>query len=169
MAVDSSPHINGLWLIDSGCSNHYTASKYILGEYSDISHVRILTGNGYITAQGMGTVTLHTALGTRKLFEVMWVPDLAGRHNLLSIPQLIRKGCSVTMHNSSCVIKDKNSYQQFLPGSFNGSGFYVDMAVCPPFAVPQLSPLPEPTAMLGGSEDTQPIEIWHMRLGHLNE
>ena len=27
----------------------------------------------------------------------------------------------------------------------------------------------EPTAMLGGTEDTQPLEIWRMRLGHLGE
>ena len=25
------------------------------------------------------------------------------------------------------------------------------------------------TALLAGSEDTQPIEIWYMRLGHLNQ
>ena len=175
MMVFAPHHSNtGQWLIDSGCSNHYMASKYILGDYSYITPVRILTGNGFITTQGRGTVTLHTALGTRKLRDVMWVPDLAGSNNLLSIPQLIRKGCNITMYNQACIIRDKAFKQDFLTGSFDGSGFYVDMAVCSnPFPATIPTPLtyasPFAMAMLGGTVDTQPIEIWHMLLGHLNE
>lgn len=33
----------------------------------------------------------------------------------------------------------------------------------------RITTVPAPTAMFGGSVDTQPLEIWHMRLGHLNE
>ena len=118
----------------------------------------------------------------------MWVPNLAGTNNLLSIPQLVRKGCDITIRDQTCIITDRKSQQQFLTGTFDGKGFYVDMATCPTSlnvakltAVPvndsgnvMMSILPvaietEPTAMLGGTEDTQPLEIWHMRLGHLGE
>lgn len=178
----------GQWLIDSGCSNHYTSSRHILSEFRPLSPpIRILTGNGHVTAQGIGSVTLHTSLGTRKLTDVMWVPDLSGLNNLLSVPQLVRKGCEVHMSGTTCTIRTTQlpSKETFLTGTFHGKGYFVDMITCPSSTVvarlmvvstgtPSTSivPLPfssEPTAMMGGSVDTQPLPIWHMRLGHLNE
>lgn len=74
------------------CISPFTAeavgNKHILDDSHPITPVTILTGNG---AKGMGNVTLLTSLGTRKLTDVMWIPDLAGSNNLLSIPQLIRQ------------------------------------------------------------------------------
>ena len=45
------------------------------------------------------------------------------------------------------------------------------MATCSPTSFLSAAPSPHytPTAMLGTSSGTQPLEIWHMRLGHLNE
>ena len=178
------------WLIDSGCSNHYTATKHALANYRELASIKILTGKGFITAKGIGDITLHTSLGTRQLTDVMWVPELAGSNNLLSIPQLVCKGCSVVMNENKCEITASKARQLFLTGTFNGKGYYVDMAICSATttvarltAIPQFDPpgskismaiVPVtvdtgPTAMLGGSMDTQPLEIWHMRLGHLNE
>lgn len=65
VSVDFVPaRIPGQWLIDSG--NHYTSARHILSSFRDILPVRILTGNGHVTALGSG-VTLHTSLGTRLL------------------------------------------------------------------------------------------------------
>lgn len=164
-----SIQLPGQWLIDSGCSSHYTASRHILSDFSRISPLQIITGNGHITAQGIGSVTIHSSLGTRKLSDVLWVPNLAGKHHLLSIPQLIRKGCSIVMNSDSCEITDTNSRQPFLTGSFDGNGFYVNMSVCKSTTHVPHPPSSVPIAMMGGTEDTQPLEIWHMRLGHLNE
>lgn len=62
VSVDFVPaRIPGQWLIDSG--NHYTSARHILSSFRDILPVRILTGNGHVTALGSG-VTLHTSLGT---------------------------------------------------------------------------------------------------------
>ena len=75
------------------------------------------------------------------------------------------------MDDKACVIRDKKSQQRFLTGSFDGSGasFYVDIAVCSnPYSIASPAP-PVATAMLGGTVDTQPIEVWHLRLGHLIE
>ena len=182
----------GQWLIDSGCSNHYTATKHILSDYADIKPVQILTGKGHVLAQGCGSITLHTSLGTPRLNDVMWVPHLAGNNNLLSIPQLVRRGCDIAISDRTCLITDRHSKQQFLTGTFDGKGFNVDMATCPTsLQVAKLTTVPiqdstndpgnvtlllmpvavdtEPTAMLGGTEDTQLLEIWYMRLGHLAE
>ena len=59
--------------------------------------------------------------------------------------------------------------------SCDGKGFYVDIATCnassliPPQIEDDSSPPSLHTALLGGSTDTQPLEILHMRLGHLHE
>ena len=194
----------GQWLIDSGASNHFTSSKHLLSDYRDCPEQRILTGNGYIIAKGIGNVTLHSSVGLRTIFDVLYVPDLSGKHNLLSIPQLVRKGCLISMSKSEgCVISSPDNTLVLLQGSFTGKGFIVDMSVCRtssqiaklrihPLPSGQLallpghlsdegylssfhsdSPIPSTSdpniALLAGTEDTQPIEIWHMGLGHLNQ
>ena len=141
----------------------------------------------------IGNVTLHTSVGIRTIHDVFFVPALAGRHNLLSIRQIVRKGCTVTMSRSGCkVFSDAVPPVLLLEGSFTGHGFLVDMLTCR--TTTQIAKLDLcggvlfPThlrdegrlatfsaaglvhlAMLAGSSDTQPIEIWHMRLGHLNQ
>ena len=172
----------GHWLIDSGASNHYTASRHILANFPYTPDVPIMTGKGIIVAKGMGNVCLHPSVGIRTIYDVMWVPELTGYHNLLSIPQLISKHCSikitiegVTIHGPSGVL--------LMEGTFNGKNFLVNMASCDStMRVVQLDErltpvhgtLPGhlstyPMAMLAGTEDTQPLEVWHMRLGHLNQ
>ena len=76
----------GRWLIDSGASNHYTPLHHILTEFYSIPDVQIMTDNGLITAKGIGNITLHTSVRLRTVYDVMWVPKLTGKHNLLSIP-----------------------------------------------------------------------------------
>lgn len=88
------------------------------------------------------------------------------------------------MSNDVCKIHTPTPPRLFLSGSFDRKGYYVDMAACPittSVAKPVSLPAPsgpslvpvqfasEPTAMLGGTVDVQPLPIWHMRLGHLNE
>ena len=192
----------GQWLIDSGASNHFTSARHLLSDYRDCREQKILTGNGYIVAKGIGNVTIHSSVGLRTIFDVLYVPDLAGKHNLLSIPQLVRKGCKITMtKNNGCTISSPDGSVVLLQGSFTGKGFVVDMSTCRtssqvamlsyrtlspgrtallpthlrgqgcltclPIPVPQ--PPSDPLAMLAGTEDVQPVEIWHMRLGHLNQ
>lgn len=161
--------------------------RQLLSDYKDCVNEKILTGNGYIVAKGIGNVTLHTSVGLRTIHDVFFVPALAGKHNLLSVPQIIRKGCSVTMSRlSGCKIFSNDAHSVLLlEGSFTGHGFLVDMAVCrTTTAVAKLELHSTPSgdillpthmrdegrlAMLAGSSDTQPIEMWHMRLGHLNQ
>ena len=168
----------GQWLIDSGASNHFTNKKHLLSDYKDCADERILTGNGFIVAKGIGNITIHSSLGLRTIYDVLYVPDLAGHNNLLSIPQIVRKGCKISMSKMGCkIFSDENESILLLEGSFSGKGFIVDMSVCrttTQIAMLSGNHLMHPrsethTALLAGSSDTQPIEIWHMRLGHLNQ
>ena len=194
--------ISGQWLIDSGASNHFTNSKHLLSDYRSCPEQRILTGNGYIVAEGIGNVTIHCSVGLRTIFDVLYVPRLARKHNLLSIPQLVRKGCIVTMSRDGCKVSTADSSVTLLEGSFTGKGFLLDMSVCRATSqvaqltlhplintgtaalfpdhlrhLGQLTSLPDlvsnsapnGVAMLAGVTDTQPLEIWHLRLGHLNQ
>ena len=174
----------GHWLIDSGASNHYTASRHILSDFRLTPDVPIMTGKGIIAAKGMGNVCLHTSVSVRKIYDVMWVPELTGSHNLLSIPQLIFKRCSIHMIIDGVTIHGPTGIL-LMEGTFSGKYFLVKMASYPstmrvvqlderlapiPSALPGvISTYPQSIAMLAGTEDTQPLEVWHMRLGHLNQ
>ena len=192
----------GDWLIDSGASNHYTLSKHILTEFRATPDIGIQTGSGIIYVKGIGNVTIHSSLGVRKIHDVIWVPQLAGKHNLLSIPQLTGKGCKVTMSGlTATIFSDDTESVRLLEGVFRGKGYFVCMRFCnqtmhlaqmvlhkgrdrnllvPAPALLEGSILsrrsstgasitPPECAMLAGTDDTQPLEIWHLRLGHLNQ
>ena len=175
---------SGDWLIDSGASNHYTSSRYILADFQHTPDIAIQTGSGVVYGKGIGNVTIHSSLGLRKINDVIWVPQLAGKHNLLSIPQLVRKGCKVTMSGTSAAIfSDDSEKLKLLEGIFRKKGYFIQMSLCnqtthlAKLVMQLVSPgqhslVPMPLkelAMLAGTEDTQPLEIWHLRLGHLNQ
>ena len=114
----------GDWLIDSGASNYYTSLRHILTDFRPIPDIAIQTGSGIITGKGIGNVTIHSTLGIRKIHDVIWVPQLAGHHNLLSIPQLARKGCKVTMSGPTATIyADYTENVKLLEGSFRNTGY----------------------------------------------
>ena len=73
----STPVIPGMWLIDRGASNHYTSLRHILSDFKPIPRVKIITGKGYVTAVGIGNVTLHTSVGLGTVFDVVAVLAMA--------------------------------------------------------------------------------------------
>ena len=87
----------GDWHIDSRASNHYTAMQHILTDFRPTPDINIQTGSGVVIVKGIGNSTILSSLGTRKIHDIIWVPDLAGKNNLLCIPQLTRKGCLIIM------------------------------------------------------------------------
>ena len=178
----------GAWLIDSGASNHYTAMRHILSEFHHTPDITIQTGSGFVVGKGIGNITIHYSLGIRKIHDVIWVPMLAGKSSLLSIPQLTRKGCLVTMAGSNATIySDTSERILLLEGIFRGKGYFIKMGlrdqtmhlaklisrhISPAGSIlvptPMLAEFRE-LAMMAGVEDTQPLEVWHLRLGHLNQ
>ena len=173
----------GQWLLDSGASNHFTSNCHILSDFRTVPDMKIMTGNGYITGKGIGNVVIHSSLGLRKIYDVMWVPSLQGRNNLLSIPQFILKGLKIVMFGNRASVFSGGDIL-LLQGTLLGKGFYVDMSVCrTTMQLARMEPTPSlPSlllpvhcfndgyfAMMAGCEDTQPLEVWHMRLGHLNQ
>nr|GMC55548.1 Retrovirus-related Pol polyprotein from transposon TNT 1-94 [Ipomoea batatas] len=93
------------WLLDSGCTNHMTGDEELFRELdrSQVSSVRI--GNGdCIPVKGKGTVALESCIGTKLIYDVLYVPDID--QNLLSVGQLVDKGFKVIFENKLGIIKD---------------------------------------------------------------
>ena len=183
----------GRWLIDSGASNHYTANRDDLHNFTSIQPIWIMTGKGYIAARGIGHVYLNLTIGTVVVTHVLWVPELHGLASLLSVPQLAENGFNIIFDRHSCSIL--YSGQVVATGSRQDKAYYLNVdsnksltpsirshaprvlgrlettiQVDPAFYDPRHPlHLASPRAMVHGTVDTQPMEVWHRRLGHLNQ
>ena len=96
------------WLIDCGCTNHMTSDLELFRnlDRSQISKVRI--GNGdYIMVKGKGTVAIESCIGTKLIYDVMYVPYI--NQNLLSVGQLVEKSFSIIFKKKRCLIKYENN------------------------------------------------------------
>ncbi|XP_019257892.1 PREDICTED: uncharacterized protein LOC109236130 [Nicotiana attenuata] len=93
------------WLIDSGCTNHITYDRNLFNDFTSIGNKKVRIGNGdYILAKGKGTVAIPTNSGTKKISNVLYVPDID--QNLLSVGQLMEKGFKVSFEDKYCFIYD---------------------------------------------------------------
>ena len=86
------------WLIDSDCTNHMTYDRTLFKELKPTEVTKVRIGNGdYISTKGKGTISITTSSGTKMISDVLYVPDI--NQNLLSVGQLIEKGCKVSFEN----------------------------------------------------------------------
>ena len=99
----------------------------------------------------------------------MWVPDLKGFASLLSVPQLAEKGFTITFDKETCEILRHG--QLIAKGTKTNKAYYLEIhdSTSSPSHMPQLQLTSSTHAMVHGTIDTQPIEVWHKRLGHLNK
>lgn len=161
--IGKVPTFVGEWLIDSGATNHYTANKSLLQNYKDIERISVKTGKGEITARGIGDVVIMLPNGKPIIIQkVMWLPELHGYSNLLSVPQLTQTGFSILFHDRVTEICRNGGL--IATGSFRGRAFYLDLLSLPLEIGGSIH-----QAMFHGSKDTQSLEVWHRRLGHLNQ
>jgi len=122
-------HSIGQWLVDSGASNHYTARKDILYDFIPIDPIWIMTGKGYISANGIGHVIVHLSIGKVIIKNVMWVSELKGFASLLSVPQLTDNGFKITFEWDDCEILHRN--QLIVKGTKKNKVYYLDVTGYP--------------------------------------
>ncbi|XP_019251087.1 PREDICTED: uncharacterized protein LOC109230005 [Nicotiana attenuata] len=112
------------WLIDSGCKNHMTYDRNLFKEFTSIGNKKVRIGNGdYILAKGKGTVAIPTNSGTKKISDVLYVPDID--QNLLSVGQLMEKGFKVSFEDKYCFIYDATGLE-ILRVKMRGKNFSFD-------------------------------------------
>ncbi|KAK9740343.1 hypothetical protein RND81_03G028000 [Saponaria officinalis] len=95
-----------VWQIDSGCTNHMTNNRSMFTDIDTSMNTPVRMGDGStIEAKGKGTIAVQTKKGTRYIQNVLFVPSLAS--NLLSVPQMMQNGYSVSFERKSCNIYDQ--------------------------------------------------------------
>ena len=84
----------GMWFLDSGCSNHMTENKQWSTELDEeYKHLVKLGNNIRMAVMGKGSIKLHIGEVKQAIFDVYCIPDL--KNNLLSIGQLQEKGLAI--------------------------------------------------------------------------
>ena len=82
----------GVWVVDSGCSNHMTGYKEFFSTRDENFRTTVcLDNNATVQVMGKGTVDIKTRNGfVESISNVFYIPDL--KANLFSISQLQEKG-----------------------------------------------------------------------------
>jgi hypothetical protein len=155
------------WILDSGASRHMTADKKLLKDYRkfDVPESVRLGDGRTVEAYGSGQVkiTVETAPGkqlTTEMSSVLYVPKLAC--NLFSVRAVTQKGLVVQFGHSCCWIKDS-------AGRVVGKGKLINRMYqlnCET-EVHQVSIADEHQAEKDVTSSR--MNLWHQRLGHLNE
>ena len=135
------------WLIDSGCTNHMTLDRDLFREPRSTNTSNVRIGNGqYITMERKGTVAISSCLGTKLIYDVLYVPEI--NQNLLSVGQLI--DYKVMFEDKSCLVKDVVE-QDIFRVKMREKNF-------------ALNPLEEEQITFPIKENI--TDVWHKRLGH---
>ena len=89
-----------------------THGKDLFRELRSTNTLKVQIGNGrYITVEGNGTVAISSFLGTKLIYDVLYVPEIY--QNLLSVGQLIEKDYKVVFEDKNCLIKDADGQDIF--------------------------------------------------------
>jgi len=147
------------WLIDSGASSHYIkdAAKFQAFKWLQ-KPVKINTGKGLVWGIARDKVEVVMHIGKVVFGGVLLVPDLDVESDLLSVTALIRAGFGINFEGGKADIhKDKRIWGTASPTKNDGGLCYLE----------EYEKV-EQYALAAQCVDTQTINTWHRRLGHLN-
>jgi hypothetical protein len=91
------------WVVDSGASMHLTMDENLLSskEPTKWQHIAVASGED-MDVETSGSIPAATGGTDFMLEEVLLVPSLS--HHLLSVPQSVAKGLTVTFNSKGCTI-----------------------------------------------------------------
>ncbi|CAB3993668.1 gag-pol poly [Paramuricea clavata] len=159
----SSKHVNctdSTWYIDSGASQHMSYDKEMMVDYVHfVNPQRVRLGDKRVVeALGKGTVWLKIKAENdykpARLVDVLYVPDLA--KNLFSVSVVAKRGYSVELQQSGCVILDKC-------GTIWGSGKMQNNLY-----VLDISEKKVDCHDVNAATNEHLEDLWHQRYGHLS-
>lgn len=146
------------WIMDSGASDHMTASLSHLSNVKPAPPdytINLPTG-AVTTVSHVGDIVLTNGL---KLLQVLYVPQF--KHNLLSVHKLAHdNGCEVMFHPSTCTIQQAVTKEVKAVGHVKNGLYYLANFVTAP------SPVTTFSLAVSTTDRTKSFGIWHQRLGH---
>ena len=164
-AFGASSQSSGLddWIVDSGASSHMTQSRELLVEYKEFNEPqKVCLGDGHaVKAFGSGNIQFKMIFEGNKfkkvtMYNALYVPELAC--NLFSVRAAAIKGNTVEFGDTRCWIYDRDGKLLGM-GSLVKKLYYLDCRTI----------TQEQVAVASGSQIGNEADLWHRRLGHLNE
>ena len=162
-ALDGSTTYAGGWLIDSGASSHMTYQRDILADYHEFEQTEKVglgdgrtvdvVGAGKVYIQVKNTISSESRVKRFCIENVLLVPKLAC--SLFSVRAATSHGHSVKFSKTKCWIRNPK-------GKLCAIGTLEDKL----YRLECTSRPAEQTSL--ASVEVRQIDLWHQRLGHLN-
>jgi hypothetical protein len=161
VVANASTNVDNVWYVDSRASNHMTYH----GEW--FRDVKNLEKPDYVETRDdtthpithIGNVPLAMQDGKMKyLSNIFHVPNIT--KNLVSIGQMIKQGLQVRFNLDGCYVKDfKDKCRLVVKGKRVGIMFTLDVSMLEV----------APAMFAQGAGVVANMDIWHKRIGHVNE
>lgn len=150
-----SEQSNSVWCIDSGCTGHMCNDKHMIKGFTRLDNELNLANHESTQITGMGQVSISVDTGCEKrlvdIQKVFYVPDL--RTSLLSVSKMTDHGYEVHFTKQDAVVTDKNK-KVHIRADRVGNLYHVRLGQQYSNNVQMVK---------------KPIDMWHERLGHINE
>lgn len=159
------------WFVDSGATNHMSARKDWLCNFTEQQETEITVANNCkVYGKGVGDVPINscskldTVSDITKITDVMYVPSLSA--NLLSVSATVKKGYIVVFDKNGCRILDDvdNAVKGDVKATASEVGGVYRLDMPQENVVESVST--NQYANLSSTESEE--RLWHRRLGHLN-
>ncbi len=152
---DDTHQMNGIWYLDSGCSQHITYDETLFFSLQPPTITCIELGNGDKAGiKGVGSISLDVIRNGQsvrtELSNILLVPEL--KFQLLSISKFAESGLCTTFTNGKCYIRRGNTL--YASGTKVGSLYRLDTS--------------HPVQLKSGALVSATLKVWHDRLAHVS-
>jgi len=150
------------WIMDSGATKHMTSHRAAFDTYEVIAPRNVHLGDdSVVEAVGMGSIVVEVItrgkMNRIRIKDALHVPKLHA--NLLSVSKLVSSGLKVQFNLNECIVKGSDG-EAIAVAPREGNLYQMNFAKVHGADAAHL--VQSPTGDGG-------LELWHRRLGHLNE
>jgi transposase InsO family protein len=148
-------HLDGVWVLDTGASNHMTGSRAALSYLNEKVRGTVKFGDGStVEIHGLGSMVIQGRQQEHKvLTDIYYIPKL--KSNIVSLGQLEEKGFEISLKNGRCSVIDQDGHTVLISAPRSANRLYT-----------HTFNIASPVCLLNKLDDG--AWRWHARFGHLN-